>query len=65
MSDWKTRLAAERDELANKLDKLTTFLMSDNTRTLSVDDITLLCTQQRIMMDYVGVLNARCARAGL
>lgn len=62
MSDFKTRLIAERDETRDKEIKLVTFLESDNAKDIDDVQLTLLKIQSNAMTTYVSCLNARLER---
>lgn len=60
MEEWQTRVVAERDELAGKLDRLTQFLAAP--KDASGTDMILLRQQHMAMSTYLGILNQRIAR---
>lgn len=59
MSDFKTRLLEERDQLEERLDKLDAFLDSDIFETISETQQDLLGQQFDAMETYLDLLNAR------
>ena len=61
VSDWQARVIDERRELAEKLERLHSFIDS---RPPHVDgeDLKLLLEQGRAMRNYLAVLDARIAR---
>lgn len=65
--DWRSRLDAERLELASRLEKLDAFIDGDDTgySALPVEDRRLLFHQRNVMNEYHAVLVSRCQRAGL
>ena len=62
MSDFKSRLSVEANELEEKLDKLDSFLMSENFS--KVDDVqkALLSVQATAMNTYLRCLKERIER---
>jgi hypothetical protein len=62
--EQKTRLLAETQEIAERLNKLNTFLASDVFPKLPREDKDLLYSQQRVMSKYVQILGKRLERAG-
>lgn len=58
-STFKERLVAERDELVEKMEKLTHFLKSDIVVNMNDYSRDLLMEQYRIMINYVDCLNRR------
>lgn len=57
---WQDRLIVERDELADKLFKLKSFLEnSENLKNISNNDIALLITQKYAMTQYLDILKTR------
>lgn len=62
MSDFKTRLIQERDELQEKYDKLTTFIYTGASKKLSEVDHILLAQQHMHMGNYLVTLNQRLTR---
>jgi hypothetical protein len=63
-SDFKCRLLVETQETAARLNKLNTFMASDNFPKLPREDKDLLYSQQRVMSKYVQILGKRLERAG-
>lgn len=59
MSDFKTRLLEERDQLQEKVTKLDAFLDSETFETISDRQQMLLSDQFVAMDDYLWILNAR------
>ena len=59
MSDFKTRLIQERDELQEKIDKLRVFLSSDKADILSDMEKTLMYCQFTAMVHYEAQLAQR------
>ena len=60
----KTRLLAETQETAARLNKLNAFMASDAFPKLPRVDKDLLYQQQRVMSEYVQILGKRLERAG-
>jgi hypothetical protein len=54
---WKDRVITERDELKEKLDKLTDFLNSGKDK--ETNQSSLLHEQQKVMKEYLDILNER------
>ena len=68
MSDFKTRLVTERDELAERYQKLTTFLAKQDHEEhayIDPEDRRLLTSQASYMAGYLLVLQERCRRLGI
>jgi hypothetical protein len=61
-STFKDRLIVERDQTAERLKKLSLFLGSGNQPKLSTFDWNDLKQQEKIMQDYVAVLERRIKR---
>ena len=59
MSDFKTRLKVEREELGAKLEKLEHFLTTDNLDGIDKVQQELLKLQAKVMSTYLCVLNSR------
>lgn len=59
MVDWTDRVLAERNDLQEKFDKLSTFLLSDAYNELDSYHSRLLVIQQRTMSNYIDILNMR------
>jgi hypothetical protein len=59
MSDFKTRLLEERDQLQEKVEKLDKFLDSSMYETISERQQVLLVDQLESMEDYLYYLNER------
>ena len=55
----KKRVVEEKEELANKINKLESFIQSDKSKKLSNDSIFLLSTQCLIMKVYLNILKRR------
>jgi len=62
MSDFKTRLEAERVELQEKLQKLNEFLGTEKCDGIAPDQKTLLIIQSKAMDTYLQCLEARLVR---
>lgn len=62
MTDYKTRLLAERDELKDRADKLELFFHTDTYRSIDQTDQLLLKDQYAAMTEYLAVLDKRIAR---
>jgi len=62
--EQKIRLLTEAQEVAERLNKLNTFLASDAFPKLPREDKDLLYSQQRSMSKYVQILGKRLERAG-
>jgi len=62
MSDFKTRLQAEQSELQEKLEKLNSFIATENFS--KIDDVqqALLKTQYQAMTTYLTCLDERLVR---
>ena len=62
MSDFKTRLQAEQSELQEKLEKLNSFIATENFN--KIDDVqqALLKTQAHAMITYLTCLDERLVR---
>lgn len=59
MEDFKTRLEAEKEDLANKLAKLETFLNSDDDPNIDPRQYHLLRIQRYAMETYLEILTQR------
>lgn len=59
MSDFKSRLLEERDQLQERVTKLDKFLDSTIYETISEVQQELLLSQFEAMVDYLDILNAR------
>lgn len=59
MSDFKTRLLEERDQLQERVIKLDAFLDSEAFETISEKQQLLLDDQLALMEDYLWILNTR------
>ena len=55
----RRRVVEEKEELANKINKLENFLLSDKPKKLSDNSIFLLSTQCLIMKVYLNILKRR------
>lgn len=64
MSDFRTRLDAERVELKEKIGKLDAFTLTTVFASLHPTDRDLLYRQVGHMRDYAEVLDERAARLG-
>lgn len=65
VDDFKSRLKKERLELADKLNKLNTFMSTDKFYNLPREDKDLLYDQNIHMTKYLQVLGKRCERLGI
>ena len=63
MSDYKSRMLKEYDQLNLKIEKLTTFIVSASFDALSEIDKADLKEQLTHMKAYANVLGKRCSRA--
>lgn len=61
-TDWQSRVIAERDDLHLKIEKLTEFLLTPASNSISTEDRDLLLDQRNHMFLYHAVLNKRIAR---
>lgn len=61
--EQKQRLLEETQETANRLNKLNTFMASEDFPKLERPDKDLLYSQQRVMSEYVQILGKRLERA--
>lgn len=59
MQPHQQRVIDEKKELDIKLDKLTDFLKSERSKTVSLPDIELLVKQQDVMSEYSSILARR------
>lgn len=59
------RVMVERDDLAEKTDKLTAFLETPTFAALDEEDRQLLAAQLGAMGAYVGILDRRLSKAGV
>lgn len=59
MQDYQLRVIKERDDLLEKIKKLTTFLMSDASSQVSVEEKDKMWCQLNIMLSYGNVLSVR------
>jgi len=59
MSDYKTRVTIEYDELVDKLEKLDRFFDTETFAALSVDERNLLHRQLDVMCTYAEILDER------
>lgn len=65
MEDWQTRVIAERDELGERLIKLSAFIIQSAAfRSLSADERQRLRHQREHMLDYHEILGERIAAWG-
>ena len=62
MSDFKSRLETERDELKKKLTKLNVFNESEKVNDIDPVQKSLLIIQAGVMYTYLECLNERLAR---
>lgn len=56
---YQERVLEERAQLNDRLNKLDAWLYTEKFNCLSLDDQDLLITQQRIMVEYLDVLDQR------
>lgn len=56
--DWFKRLAAERQEVESRLTKLKAFLAQNPTH-ISIEQLSLLKKQEKVMQEYVDILFTR------
>lgn len=59
MQPHQQRVVDEKDELAEKLTKLNSFIGGTIYDSLSVDERNRLCRQAAVMKDYLDILNDR------
>lgn len=59
MQDYQLRVIKERDDLLEKIKKLTTFLMSDASSQVSAEEKDKMWRQLNIMLAYGNVLSVR------
>ena len=59
MKDWFERLKTERDELGERMGKLSAFLHSDKAHALSSEHVSLLRKQWLAMLSYYAALDRR------
>lgn len=59
---WKKRLLKERDEVQERLDRLSVFIIGFSFAKLDQRTKSLLRIQQGLMEDYLAVLNLRLER---
>jgi hypothetical protein len=59
---WQGRLIAERDDLREKVLRLGEFVKGAVYRSLETEEQKLLFHQQRVMREYLDVLDARVKR---
>lgn len=62
MSDFKTRLQAEQSELQEKLEKLYSFIATENFEKIEDVQQALLKTQSQAMETYLTCLDQRLVR---
>lgn len=63
MEDYQKRVVDERADLANKLEKLTSFVCSNEQfKRLPVEDKSLLRKQTEVMHEYLMILDMRIDR---
>lgn len=62
MMGWKKRLLKERDEVQERLDRLSVFIIGFSFAKLDQRTKSLLRIQQGLMEDYLAVLNLRLER---
>lgn len=61
-SEWQLRVIDERDELVQRIDKLTIFLLGKESSKLDSEDRDLLIEQRELMILYLHALNKRIDR---
>lgn len=59
MSDFKSRLSDEKQELDNKIEKLTAFIGGDNFSAIDEKQQVLLTQQLPVMKQYSDILTER------
>lgn len=59
MSDFKSRLNDEKAELDDKIEKLDSFLKSDNVKNIDSVQVSLLNVQSQVMKSYSQILLER------
>lgn len=59
MSDFKSRLNDEKVELDSKIEKLDSFLKSDNVKNIDSVQFSLLNVQSQVMKTYSQILEER------
>lgn len=64
MSDFKTRLIKEQEELEQKVLKLSAFMQTVMFENLNYDDMKLLSIQLNIMNAYLEILEMRIKKLG-
>lgn len=62
MSDFKTRLFKEKEELEEKLNKLDSFLLSEKSNGIDDVQLSLLTIQSTAMSSYLQCLKERIQR---
>lgn len=65
MSDFKTRLIKEQEELEQKVLKLSAFMQTVMFENLNYDDMKLLSIQLNIMNAYLEILEMRIKKLGI
>ena len=61
-SEWQLRVIDERDELVQRIDKLTIFLLGKESSKLDSEDRDLLIEQRECMSSYLRTINKRIDR---
>ncbi len=61
MAPHQERVVVERDELSDKLTKLTSFLVSDKIMSVHAEEASRLMKQASIMKEYLAILDERIA----
>lgn len=56
---WLKRVKAELQELQDRIEKLQSFLLSDNIQEISIHQLSLMSQQLYIMKQYENILNLR------
>ena len=59
MQDYQLRVIEERDDLLEKIKKLTTFLMSDASRHVNAEEKDRMWRQLYTMLSYGNILSER------
>jgi len=59
---WQVRVLQERDDLKDRIHKLSAFLSSSQVQAVNGDEIELLQKQRVVMLEYQRLLTARIDR---
>lgn len=62
LKPYQDRVVTEKQELDTKIQALSSFLVGEGTRNLSIDDISLLSAQLYVMREYSSILANRISR---